>query len=146
MIELARIEDVNEIMRIFKQYPTIFPHIRKDKVTEQINKKCCIFDTGVVITFGKYQKRILLGTVNIPKGAWILHQIVNKEPSNGKSLEVLNKFLNYIDNDCYLTVREENTRARNFYEKNGFSVVGDISWKSGEIPRKIYCRINNIVG
>lgn len=136
MIKFAVIEECNEILKIFKQYPDIFPHIRKDTISLQIQQ----YREGVVITFNKYQKKVHLGNITIPKSSWILHQIVNKEPGNGKTQIILKKFMNYIDNDLYLTVRSSNTRARNFYEKNGFKEVSDISWKSGEIEGKIYCK------
>jgi len=140
MIKLAGVDECDEIMKIFRQYPKIFPHIRKDKIEVQIEKSNVIYDEGVVITFGKYQKKVHLGDIDIHRSSWILHQIVNREPGNGKTLIVLKKFLNYIDNDLYLTVRADNIRARNFYEKQGFKEVSDISWKSGEIKGKIYCK------
>lgn len=140
MIKFARTDECDEIIKIFRQYPKIFPHIRKDKILLQIEKSNVIYDNGVVITFGKYKKKIHLGNIDIHKNAWILHQIVNREPGNGKTLSVLKTFLNYIDNDLYLTVRADNIRACRFYEKQGFKVVGDISWKSDTIKGKIYCK------
>lgn len=140
MIKLAQINECDEIMKIFRKYPKIFPHIRKDKITSQIEKSNVLYDDGVVITFGKYQRRVHLGNIDIHRSSWILHQIVNREQGNGKTAGILKKFLNYIDNDLYLTVRADNVRARNFYEKRGFIEVGEISWKSGEIDGKIYCK------
>ncbi len=145
IVKLATEDDIDDMMKIFRKYPKIFPHIRKDKIIAYIQKCGAIFEDGVLITFGKYQKKVTIGTVNAHKGDWTLYQIVNKEPRNGKSFEILNKFLNYIDGDCYLTVREDNLIARKFYEKNGFIEVGNISWKNGEIPGKVYkkeyCRV-----
>ena len=139
MIELAKEDSLKEIMLIFKQYPDIFPHIRSDKVLTQIQNDNVIYQDNVVITFGKYKKRLTLGNVPIQKGAWILHQIVNRNPQNGMSEKILNEFISFIDNDCYLTVRSDNIFARKFYIKHNFTEVGDITWKSGTIPGKIYC-------
>lgn len=145
IVKLATEDGIDDIMKIFRKYPKIFPHIRKDKILSLIEKCCVLYKDGVVITFGKYQKKVTLGNVIISRGSWILHQIVNTEPQNGKSKEILNEFLNYIDGNCYLTVRADNTTARKFYEKNGFIEVGNISWKNGEIPGKVYkkeyCRV-----
>ena len=137
-MNLATVDHLDEIYKIFRMYPKIFPHIRKDHLLEQIKEQCVIYQDSVVITFGKYKKGLTLGNVRINKGSWVLHQIVNSKQGNGRAQGVLAEFFESIDDDLYLTVRSDNITARQFYDKNGFKVVGEITWKSGEIAGIVY--------
>ena len=73
---LAKIEQLDEIYKIFKCYIDIFPHIRKDRLEVMIKNNNIFYENGVVITFQKYKKTVNLGNLKIPKNSFILHQIV----------------------------------------------------------------------
>jgi len=138
---LAQPDQLKDVMKIFRKYKDIFPHVRSDNILEYIKKDCVVYENGCVITFGRYKRNILLGDVEILRGSYILHQIVVDEQGTGKAKQILEKFISYINGDIYLTVREDNLRARHFYEKYGFKQVGKINWKSGTINGLIY--VNN---
>jgi ribosomal protein S18 acetylase RimI-like enzyme len=68
----------------------------------------------------------------------MLHQILNSAPFNGAAKRVFNNFLEMVQADVYLSVRQDNTIARKFYERNGMYRVGSVSWSKGSIPGVIY--------
>jgi hypothetical protein len=47
----------------------------------------------------------------------------------------------------YLSVRQENSTACQFYERHGMRVVGGVAWAKGTIPGHIYFRdVGSFVG
>jgi len=144
-MKLATIKQFNKIRSIFKKYKKVFPHIRMDYLKRQIKSKNVIFENGVVLITGQYQRKVNLGNKTFDKGTFIIHQIVNSVQGNGKASKVLNKFLNSLTNvrKCILTVRKSNLTARKFYEKNGFKKVDTISWSNKTIAGIVYERIIN---
>lgn len=139
----ATIEQIDEIYKIFRHYKEIFPHIRKDKLFEMIEKGNVIYQNDVVITFQKYKKTVNLGNIKIPKGSYIIHQIVTKYQGEGKARKILNDFIDFTEGNIYLSVRKNNYRAIRFYEKNGFKAISNISWKNKTIDG--YVMVNHIL-
>ena len=133
-------EDGKKIYEAFREYKEIFPHIRKDYLERNIKKGNVILEDGVVIVYGKYQRKQRLGTSTAQKGEYIIHQILNVEKGNGKAADVFHNFFEHINSNLWLCVRNENTRAISFYEKVGFEKDGDIAWKSGELPGTVFCK------
>lgn len=94
-----------------------------------------------MITFNRYKVKVTLGTVTIPKGSYIIHQIVNAKQGNGCASRVIDRLCDVVarDNeDVYLTVRADNKIARSFYRHKGFEEAGEITWANGTLPGMIY--------
>ena len=134
-MRLAIKSDFNDIKSLFYKHKEIFPHIRQDKLLHYIETGNCIYDNEVAITFNVYKRKVRIGNIVANKGDCILHQIVSK---SGKASKILQDFFKYIDTKVYLTVRESNTKAIDFYLKNDMLKVGEIAWANNTIPGKIF--------
>jgi len=134
-MRLAIKSDFNDIKSLFYKHKEIFPHIRQDKLLHYIETGNCIYDNEVAITFNVYKRKVRIGNIVANKGDCILHQIVSK---SGKASKILQDFFKYIDTKVYLTVRESNTKAIDFYLKNDMLKIGEIAWKNNTIPGKIF--------
>ena len=134
-MRLAIKSDFNDIKSLFYKHKEIFPHIRQDKLLHYIETGNCIYDNEVAITFNVYKRKVRIGNIVANKGDCILHQIVSK---SGKASKTLQDFFKYIDTKVYLTVRESNTKAIDFYLKNDMLKVGEIAWANNTIPGKIF--------
>jgi hypothetical protein len=141
-MRLAKLSELKTIYSLFASHREIFPHVRQDYLRRRIENKQCINEDGVVITFGRYRKRTRVGDLDIPSTAIMLHQIINREQSNGAGGRVFDRFFEEIvmpsGGDLYLTVRAENTVARSFYERHGMKIVGKVAWSGGTIPGFVY--------
>lgn len=140
-LRLAELAELKEIIQIFQARKSIFPHVRQDYIKRKILANQCVYQDGVVITFNPYKVKVTLGSVNIRKGSYIIHQIVNAEQGNGSGSRVLDQLCRLIgaqNEDVYLTVRADNKLARTFYEHKGFKKAGDITWSRGTIPGIVY--------
>jgi hypothetical protein len=136
----ANMEEIKEIYAIFAKYKDIFPHIRFDYIQRKIDSGCCIYEDDVVITYTVYKRKQRIGDNYAVKGDVMLHQIVNANPNNGKSAEVLQRFFEYTveGKPVWLTVRTDNKRAIKFYGKMGFKDVGNIYWMKGKLPGQVF--------
>ena len=134
-MRLAIKSDFNDIKFLFYKHKEIFPHIRQDKLLHYIETGNCIYDNEVAITFNVYKRKVRIGNIVANKGDCILHQIVSK---SGKASKILQDFFKYINTKVYLTVRESNTKAIDFYLKNDMLKIGEIAWKNNTIPGKIF--------
>jgi RimJ/RimL family protein N-acetyltransferase len=137
-MNLATESNLKEVMRLFQQHKEFFPHIRQDYVKRKILANNLILEDNVVIAFSLYKKDVKLGNLSVPKGQIMLHQIAAGIQGDGSASRVLNKFLQYAGNNVWLSVRANNERAKRFYEKHQFQVVGQISWMSNTLPGLIY--------
>jgi hypothetical protein len=138
----ATIDNLKEIYRAFQQYKEIFPFKRQDKLKREIEKGQVIWQDGVVIVYQQYKKATDVGSVKIPRGSIMLHQILNSNQFSGKGGKVFDQFVREIvkpsGGDVYLSVRESNAVARDFYERHGMKVVGKVSWSQGTLPGLVY--------
>ena len=122
---------------VFKQFPDIFPsgyfRFLGARLENHLKKKTIIFKDGVILTWIKYQKTVKKSEECIYKpGDVKLDQIVNKNPGNGKAKKVMLQFLKKNKNNTvWLEVKEDNKRAIDFYERNGFEET--CSTKFGDI-------------
>lgn len=136
-IGYARMSELKTIYKLFQVRKDVFPHIRQDGLKRRIDAGQCIYQDGVVITYQQYKKRTTVGGVQIPAGAIMLHQILNSGQFSGAGGEVFEQFVKRIvrpsGGDLYLSVREENTLACQFYQKHGMRIAGKVAWKSGTI-------------
>jgi len=151
----AREKDFDDIMDIFKKYKEWLGHIRYDYIQRMIinnakvfnfattftsknkGRDLLIFEKDVVLSYIVYKVNRKLGTTSVKRGDCILHQICAKS-KDGSASDVLQRFFKYINKKVYLTVRESNIKAIDFYEKNDMLEVGKISWKNNTIPGKIF--------
>jgi len=145
--KLATIEEIKEVYAIFAQYKDVFPHIRFDYLQRKIESGRCVYEDDVVIAFTIYKRKQRIGDNNhAVKGEVMLHQIVNANPSNGKSAEVLKGFFeNTVEGKpVWLTVRADNDRAIKFYNKVGFEDMGDIYWMKGKLSGKVFRYVSKV--
>ena len=151
----ATLDNLDEIMEVFKQYGDTFPHIRKDKIETMIEFHNVIWDEKVLITYNHYKRKQavammaekdrVVSAYEAQKGDCILHQIAAKNLGDGSSKKVFLRFLDFNKGkDVWLSVRAENKRAIAFYEKQDFAEVGDIEWgKENQIKGKVFlCLVN----
>jgi hypothetical protein len=141
----ASLDDLKAVYALFYSRRDIFPHIRSDALRRRIEAHQCIYQDGVVITFQQYRKRTRVGSVDVPKGAIMLHQILNGSQYNGAGRRVFNRFFQEIvvpsGGDLYLSVRADNKTARDFYERHGMYLRGSVSWSDGTLPGCVYIKI-----
>lgn len=139
MLHYATPEIAREIYAAFYKRKDIFPHIRCDYVTRAVVEGRCVYDDGIIIIFQVYKKTTRVGTVQIPAGSTMLHQILNTYTGTDKraAWRVMSEFL-FTYPDVHLAVRADNDRARNFYEWNAMRVVGTVEWKNGTMPGVVY--------
>ena len=57
------IDNLDEIMDVFKQYSKIFPHIRSDKIQRMIESNNVVWEEKVLITYNHYQRRQRVGKI-----------------------------------------------------------------------------------
>tara|TARA_B100000287_G_C20110127_1_gene574060 strand:- start:61 stop:561 length:501 start_codon:yes stop_codon:yes gene_type:complete len=146
----ATLDNLDEIMNVFKQYGDTFPHIRKDKIETMIEFHNVIWEEDVLITYNHYKrkqrvammskKNRVLSAYEAQKGDCILHQIAAKNQGDGSGKRVFKRFIEYNrGRDIVLSVRTENDRAIKFYKKSGFIKVSDIEWgKDKQVKGEVY--------
>ena len=136
----ATIDNLEDIMSVFKQYGDVFPHIRKDKIETMIELHNVVWEEEVLITYNHYQRKQLVGTYEAQKGDCILHQIAAKNQGDGSGKRVFENFMKFNTNrDIVLSVRAANDRAISFYKKYGFIKVSDITWgKESQVKGEVY--------
>jgi hypothetical protein len=118
----AKLEDFDKIKNIFKGYRDIFPYLRFDSLKNKIEEGKVIYDSGVVITYNRYKRNQKLGDTQAKKGDIVIQEIVKEE--NGNSVDVFNRFADFVQSDIWLTVRRDNQKAKRFYEKVNMKVEG----------------------
>jgi hypothetical protein len=132
--------EAREIYSLMNTRKDIFPHIRFDYVQRACREGRCVYEDGVVIIYQRYKRTVQLGTVRIPAGSVMLHQIISKYPKAAS--RVFPRFCDAVEADVYLSVRESNVWARAFYERMGMTAIGTVSWMQGALPGVIYWRAN----
>ena len=117
----ATLDNLDEIMDVFKQYGDTFPHIRKDKIETMIEFHNVIWEEKVLITYNRYKRKQavammtekdrVISAYEAQKGDCILHQIAAKNQGDGSGKRVFEKFIEYDKGrDIVLSVRSLNTR------------------------------------
>jgi hypothetical protein len=135
---------LKEVFGHFRAHRDVFPHIRQDALQRRIAPGQCAYEHGVVITYQQYRKRTRVGTLEVPAGAVMLHQILNRNQFSGAGRRVFEEFcaeiVQPLGGQLYLSAGEENTTACQFYERQGMKVVGSVAWANGTIPGHVYFR------
>ena len=131
----ARENDFDAVKDIFKQHKEWFPHLRQDYIKRMIASGNLILDSDVIITYNYYKRKQRIGTVTAQQGDCVLHQIASK--NKGTASNVLQNFFKWTNRRVFLSVRSENLTAKKFYEKNGMSLVGQISWSLGGVKNAL---------
>lgn len=156
----ATLDNLEEIMDVFKQYGDTFPHIRRDKIETMIEFHNVIWEEKVLITYNHYKRKQLVAIMRergedtgletrhhpvkssyeAQKGDCILHQIAAKNQGDGSGKRVFERFIKYNKGrDIVLSVRSENKRAIEFYKKYGFIKVSKIEWgKTKQVKGEVY--------
>ena len=129
MLNLATQDNLKDVYKILYTYKNIFPHVRNDFVKHMIDSQSVIYDSGVVIIFKKYKRRTRIGNYIANKDDWVIKQIANQSLGNGNASKVISAFIDE-NKHVVLSVRKNNERAIAFYKKNGFRVVGTVTWRN----------------
>ena len=137
-MRLAIQSEFEDIKLIFYKHKKWFPHIRTDYMRRMIEKKRLIYQDGVIITFHHAARKQKIGNVLVNKGETILHQIANRESGNGNAKKILLQFFDWCEKDVYLSVRTDNQKACEFYEKIGMKEIGEHDWAKGRVKGKVY--------
>ena len=137
-MRLAIQSEFEDIKLIFYKHKKWFPHIRTDYMKRMIEKKRLIYQDGVIITFHHAARKQKIGNVPVNKGETILHQIANRESGNGNAKKILLQFFDWCEKDVYLSVRTDNQKACEFYEKIGMKEIGEHDWAKGRVKGKVY--------
>lgn len=138
----ATIENFDEVWNIFQNNKEWFPHVRTSHVRNRLSWGQVILQDGVVITQQQYKRNGKIGKdsdVDVKKGDYIIHQIINSNPSNGNAKKVIEEYFDHVNQNVYLTVRSENIVANRFYEKVGMTKVGYINWSKGKMKGNVWC-------
>ena len=138
----ATIDNFDEVWNIFQNNKEWFPHVRTSHVRNRLSWGQVILQDGVVITQQQYKRNGKIGKdsdVKIEKGDYIIHQIINSNPSNGNAKKVIEEYFDHVNQNVYLTVRSENIVANRFYEKVGMTKVGYINWSKGKMKGNVWC-------
>ena len=127
----AAARDFDDVVKTFRLYRDIFPHLRPNDLKKSIENKQLVWDKGVAIQFKTYQRRQTKGTFKIQVGDVHLQKIASQR--NGKTKDVFKEWLEYVaeklnDARIVLSVRQTNERAIKFYQKFGFEIVCDCKW------------------
>jgi len=137
-------DDFLEISNLFKKNQKLFPHIRMGYLLKSIQQNECIFTDGVVIIFKIHQRTVKIGNITkSQKSDCHLNQILTTN-NDGSASKVLKQFFRYISllphasGVIYLNVRNENDRAKKFYERNGMKLIDKTSWSDGKIEGDVY--------
>ena len=116
---------VKDIVKIFQQYPDIFPRGYFRFLTGTLDKH----KNGVVLTYTKYKVSVNKYKFKIKPGDIKINQLVNKNQGNGKAKKVFKAFLKkHKKTNLILDVRSNNKKAIRFYRKNGFKKVDETSF------------------
>ena len=132
----ATIEDFDVVKGIFKENRDVFPYLRFDSLKHKIKEGKVVYDTGVVITYNKYKRKQKLGNVQANMGDIVIQEIVKGE--GGDAEDVFLRFVDFVVEDVWLTVRRDNERAKKFYDRVGMELVGEVFWSKGTIPGDVY--------
>jgi hypothetical protein len=132
----ATLEDFDTIKNIFKKHRDVFPYLRFDSLKNKIEEGKVVYDTGVVITYNKYKRKQKLGNVQAKMGDIVIQEIVKGE--DGSVVDVFARFVDFVNEDVWLTVRRDNKRAKKFYDKVGMKVVGEVFWSKGTLAGDVY--------
>ena len=133
---------MEEIVKIFQQYPNVFPsgyfRFLKGTLREKFQNKEIIFENGVVLTWKKYKVNPgKYAKYNFKKGDIKINHLVNKNQGNGEAKKIFLQFIEkHKDKNLLIDVRTNNQRAINFYKKNGFEQVGETTFNN--LPGLIY--------
>ena len=135
-------KDFDSIKSVLYKHKKWFPHVRTSHVRNRLSWGQVILQDGVVITQQQYKRNGKIGKdsdVDVKKGDYIIHQIINSNPSNGNAKKVIEEYFDHVNQNVYLTVRSENIVANRFYEKVGMTRVGYINWSKGKMKGNVWC-------
>ena len=132
----ATSQDFEVVKGIFKKHRDVFPYLIFDSLKNKIEEGKVVYDTGVVITYNKYKRKQKLGNVQAKMGDIVIQEIVKDE--GGDAENVFERFVDFVDEDVWLTVRRDNERAKKFYDRVGMELVGEVFWVHGTLSGDVY--------
>ena len=120
-------DEIEEIISLAKKNKVQFSHLKKSHFLDKIEKKECIYENGVLITFRIVNFKTKLGSYTVNIGNTILEQIIkNQEKSNSNLVKhVFLKFINCAPGAVYLAVNKRNLRAIKFYSNMNMKRISE---------------------
>ena len=142
----ANNSDLNKIIILFKKNKWLSKY-EKNYLKEKVDKKECIYESGVVITFKLVKEKIKVGNINIESNNTLLDQIIreNLEQRNNYAHHVLTKFLNCTTGNTYLSVDIDNYRAIRFFEKVNMAKLDEYISKVDKKKKLIFIFEKNTI-
>ena len=142
----ANNSDLNRITILFKKNKWLSKY-EKNYLKDKVDKKECIYESGVVITFKLVKEKIKVGNINIESNNTLLDQIIreNLEQRNNYAHHVLTKFLNCTTGNTYLSVDIDNYRAIRFYEKVNMTKLDEYISKVDKKKKLIFIFEKNTI-
>tara|TARA_R100000234_G_scaffold119863_1_gene104070 strand:- start:476 stop:898 length:423 start_codon:yes stop_codon:yes gene_type:complete len=127
----AREEDFQDILKLFRKHRTIFPHLRPKELEKSITKRQMIWKNEVSIQFKYYQKKTNKSGFICERSDINLMKMVSGKGFGDEVFKLWLDYLGYgkINGRIVLTVRQDNQRAFDFYEKQNFKDVSNCKWK-----------------
>ena len=146
-MKFATEDDFIEIYELFKKNRKLLPHIRMAYIARKIEERRCIFTDGVVIIFEILENKVEIGkNTESQFSDCHLNQIIS-EKHDGSATRILNQFfefiriLPYTSGVIFLNVKNDNKRAKKFYEKNGMKLIDKTTWTDGDVEVDVYQKI-----
>ena len=142
----ANNSDLNRIIILFKKNKWLSKY-EKNYLKKKVDKKECINESGVVITFKLVKEKIKVGNINIVSNNTLLDQIIreNLEQRNNYAHHVLTKFLNCTTGNTYLSVDIDNYRAIRFFEKVNMAILDEYISKVDKKKKLIFIFEKNTI-
>ena len=142
----ANNNDLNKIINLFKKNKWLSKY-EQSYLKEKVDKKECIYESGVVITFKLVKEKIKVGNINIVSNNTLLDTIIreNLEQRNNYAHHVLTKFLNCTTGNTYLSVDIDNYRAIRFYEKVNMTKLDEYISKVDKKKKLIFIFEKNTI-
>lgn len=141
MLRRATAHDLGAIQHAFRAYPDIFPFIRQDFLTREIQAGRVIYDFGMVAILKQMQRGGRLGTYRYSKGVWQMPELVKTDRATAwSSLQLFRAILDECvqDNILFGSVRNDNLVSLQWHRQMGYRDVGTITWKNGTLPGSIW--------
>lgn len=138
-IKLATMADLEYIWALFEREAHIFPHVRKAKVIDFIEKGQCCWEQGVVLTFNRYKRKQKVGDWTAVPGDYRVYHVIATTKGNGSAGDITKRFR--TGKNVYTSVRADNKRAVAALEKHGYERGAVVHWGKDKIKGYYYRRL-----
>jgi GNAT superfamily N-acetyltransferase len=133
-------KDIERMMEMIDLHAQYFPHLTKqgykikDRLTTRINYGYLLNDSACILYEVNTKRDRIIKKANIykKKKDMILHQIASDGSRKGAARELLVQLIDICRvkgcENIILSVRQDNIKARLFYERNNFELIYENNW------------------